>query len=559
MIEDATADVVDFHQWFSAKDVIAVDTETTGTDYMRDTIRLVQFGDSNRAYVFPVENNPMLQAVVSDALLCGKIWVMHNRMFDETFLRAAGMPVVGSIECTMTLSHLHDSSVSKGLKELAKRYEPGMIAGQRDLNKVMKENKWNWATIPIDTPEYWVYAGIDACLTHRIWRVLRYEVPEDLFQTEMKSQSLLSRMQLRGFRINELYFSKLLVECQDYVVGLEEWAQDEYGVMLGSEKAVVQKLLDEGCNLTVRTPQGTRYSLSEAALCNIDHPLTGAYLNRKTYMKMASTYLKHFVQDNYAGRIHAWVHPLGARTGRMSMSKPNLQNVPKTEAIRTGFIPEEGHKLVCVDFRMAELCVMAHYCQDVALIEACNSEDVHTEIAKRVWGKESVTQEERAAGKNVTFALLYGAGPNKIARMTGLPLKEARRLLNHYYRVFPRFRGYMKKLVSEAATNDMGQLITYAYTGRKQIASDTESYKLVNYIVQGTTADILKVALARIENTVYGDRAIIPVHDEIIFSVPEQDANDFAREVVDVMSYRERDPHVIAEASVYDHWGQSCS
>ena len=309
--------------------------------------------------------------------------------------------------------------------------------------------------------------------------------------------------------------------------------------------------------MTKRTPTG-KVSMSEEALAQMHHPLAQAYIGRKKSMKIKNSIIKNLLDntDFDTKRVHYWINSFGAVTGRMSMT-PNLQNVTKDVEVRKAFVPEENNKLVCVDYKLAELCVFAHYSQDESLIEACYSEDVHMTMASRIWPNKEITKPLRDDAKRMTFGILYGAGAKAIAKNIEVPLAQARRLLLSYYRAFPKFKSYFQQVISEATELEDGMRQVVTYTGRKQMAAEEDSYKLINYLVQGTTADILKMGLVNLYNSDLRDYMVIPVHDEVIFDVPAKDAVEVSKEAERLMTYHGHEPNVLAEAEIMSNWGES--
>jgi DNA polymerase-1 len=269
------------------------------------------------------------------------------------------------------------------------------------------------------------------------------------------------------------------------------------------------------------------------------HPLPGAILEYRTLSKLKSTYL-----DTLAGllgpdgRLHTTYHLTGTATGRLSSSDPNLQNIPvRTDlgkTIRRAFVAEEGKLLVSADYSQIELRLLAHFAGDEALIDSFQrDEDVHTRTAAEVFGvaPDQVTELQRRAAKMVNFGIAYGLSPHGLSTRLDIPTEEARSIIERYFTRYAGMRRYLDETLARARQRGyveslfgrrrwMGEL-----HGGNRVAVQAAERAAINMPIQGTAADIIKLAMVRVARALSTQglkaRMILQVHDELVFEAPE--------------------------------------
>ena len=264
---------------------------------------------------------------------------------------------------------------------------------------------------------------------------------------------------------------------------------------------------------------------------NSGQQLAYQVLARRKAEKIRGTYLDAF-QEHVDGQnfVHPRMNQLGARTGRMSMERPALQTLPRGRVIRDCFIPRTGNVLLSADFDQIEMRLLAHFAGDQGLIDAINSGDIHTATAQQVYQDSTIGHKDprRQIAKSVGFAKIYGAGPEKIALTAGVSLAEAKEFLDQYDKNFPGVRGFQTQVakIAEARKRDEGRAYVKTPIGRLEVSKDDRDYALVNALIQGMAADVFKEALVRLDEAGCGDFMLLPVHDEVIFDVPEDDVDE---------------------------------
>ena len=273
------------------------------------------------------------------------------------------------------------------------------------------------------------------------------------------------------------------------------------------------------------------------------HALPDAVLEYRGLVKLQSTYLDALPQlvNPQTGRVHSSFNQTVAATGRLSSSDPNFQNIPvRTEIgreIRKAFIPQQsGWQLLSADYSQIELRIMAHLSGDAELVRAFAEDvDIHTRTAARVYGveEEAVLPEMRRVAKVVNFGIMYGAGPFRMSEELGIPRGDASRLIEQYFRTYPGINDYILQTLT--AAREQGYVHTL--TGRRRYVPDINSENrnireaaermAINMPIQGTAADMIKIAMLRIQRLLNEKQLqsmlILQIHDELLFEVPNEE------------------------------------
>ena len=546
-----------FILWMNARQVAegftAVDTETTGFNPWHDTLRLVQFGDARQAFVL----NPQTHRdIIEWALTRGVPFVGQNTKFDAQFLANAGFSIDGLIDDTRIMGHLIDSGSSTALKPMADRYlGAGHSDSQSYLRAFMKQNKCTFSSVPVDTFEYWYYAGMDTILTAKLADALYPRMRRnyaDLYDMEVDVWLALQRAEQRGICIDREYCEDSYTELEEKILSIEA----EYPeVNLGSTQQLAELLTKEG----VRVPQTStgRPSLTKGIMETMHHPIIADVLEHRKLTKLASTYFKAFLDLEVDGRIHTTINPLGARTGRMSSERPNLQNIPKRNEgsfVRRAFISGIDRVMVLIDYKQIEYRIFASYCQEPGMIQAfLDGKDMHAVTAEMALGHEP-DEHERLIAKNANFAELYMAGITKFAATAGISEEEARRFKKAYHAEFTRVKPFTKAVIKYAQSNSLSVETKF---GRNIPVDADHLYAGINYMIQGTAADVLKRAIVRIAETEWDDYFVLPVHDELIFDVPLDRVDDAVRELPKLMEDHETfDVPLTVDVTTSERWGE---
>jgi DNA polymerase-1 len=553
-------------RWLSTLDKVAVDTESTGLNKDTDQARLVQFGDARQAYAIPIEN-PGWSALVVELMTTfeGRL-IAHNLVFDDAMMRntlGVGFPEDRSDD-TRLKAHVLESTRSLALKSLSKRHvdaRAGML--QDDLSDVMSKSGWTWATIPLNYEPYWSYGALDTVLTYQLDDYLdplvRREAPAS-YELELAVAWVCERMERRGVLVDRDYTRGFADELSAYMESAETWCRAEYGLYPGSNRDVITALQRDGVEFTKYT-EGGAISLDKFVLGALTHPLAQTVLGRRQAQKMVSTYLNNYLaMSERDGRIHPSINTVGGmgknpfepggssgvRTGRMSMSDPNLQNVPirgrSGKKLRRCFVAAEGHTWVKCDADQIEMRMMAHMSNDQRMIEAFVSEgDFFVNVARRLFGEPDFQKSDprRQLVKNGGYAKIYGAGIPKFAATAGVTEDVARPFMQSFDAMFPDVIRWVRQVERDALArlNDEGEAyIRSPLTGRRHVADAGKLYTLVNYVIQGTAGEVLKQKMVELDQAGLGDYMRLPVHDEVDLEVPNGDLDDALATLLDVVN-----------------------
>jgi len=303
-----------------------------------------------------------------------------------------------------------------------------------------------------------------------------------------------------------------------------------------------------------------------------DHEIVRKVLEYRQVSKLKGTYVDALpaLIDPSTGRLHTSFNQMGAATGRLSSSNPNLQNIPvKTELgreIRAAFIPRDGWKLVVADYSQIELRLLAHMSQDPVLIDAFrHGEDIHTRTAAEVMGVPPmlVSREARNNAKAVNFGIVYGISAFGLAANLGISRKEAETYIKAY---FERYSG-VRKFIDETIARTRETGIARTLFGRERPIPDMNSRNpnargfaertAVNSPIQGTAADLIKLAMVRIDQAMAGfeSRLLLQVHDELVFEAPPDEINRLTMLVRDEMQgVCDLDVPLVVDVGTGDNW-----
>lgn len=576
-------------RWLSTIDRVAVDTESTGLDKDTDRARLVQLGDARTAYVIPIEWDGWGALVIELLSNFTGEYVLHNCVYDDAMLYNSlkvRLPQNRTHD-TRFQAHVLESTGSLALKKLAtKHVDPRAAMLQDDLTDVFSRGGWTWATIPWNMEQYWLYAGLDTILTYQLDEyqrpIVQREAPAS-YELELAVAWVCERMERRGVRVDREYTESLSRDLEEYVEQAEAWCRSHYGVYPGSNNAVVRRLQRDGVEFT-RYTGGGAISLDKHVLGALDHPLAQTVLGRRQAQKMNSTYLANYLTMSARdGRIHPSINTIGGtdknpyepggggkgvRTGRMSSSNPNIQNVPvrgrTSTKIRRCFVPDEGHVWIKADFSQIEMRAMAHMSRDERMIEAFKSEgDFFVNLGKDIFGDPNFQKSDprRQLIKNGGYAKIYGAGIPKFAATAGVPEDEARTFMRTFDTTYPGVPRWIRQVEREAQQrlDEEGEAyVRSPLTNRKHVADAGKLYTLVNFELQGMAAEIMKMKIVELDQADLGEYMLFPVHDEQDLSVPRDELDDVMHVINQVMNDDQLlTVPITTSVDVGPHWGAS--
>lgn len=571
---ESIEDVMAFNSWFTSGPLqhgkIGVDTETTGLE--RDArVRLLQVGDKTAGWAMEWERWSGLFVDIMRRF-SGEM-IMFNAIFDFSKIRNMGVTLdhtrIRDVQPRLKMMEPH---MRGALKPAASRWvDPRAGAAQKELDAAVR--MLGWAGVPIDFEPYWMYGALDPVIT--VWledRLLEQSVPagfEDGYDVENSVLWVLNEMMDKGIPIDVEYAREQREKITAYSRTSAQWIKDTYGVAAGSNVAVVEKLISFGFEFTKKTETGL-WALDREVLEDVDHPLAQTVLKRRQLDKIGSTYLDHYINESRNGRVHPSINPMGARTGRMSVSSPNFQNLPRVSdgnkaasVVRNCVVASEGKVLLFCDFSQIETRLLAHLSADPGLIGAFHlDEDFFVTLARRVFDDPTIGKKDprRNAIKTWVYAKIYGAGLEKLAKTLGFSSAQMREFDTSISQAYPGIKSFQQHVQQTARHNlqTTGQpFYVCPMSGRIHVADIGKEYALVNYLIQGMAAFFFKKKLLELDAAGLGEWMILPVHDEIILEVPVECAEHAAKILIEIMN----DPHtfrvpVQAEVSYGQRWGE---
>lgn len=557
-------DAAEFRRWLGERrPVLAVDTETSGLEWWDGELRLVQFGDAMSGWAVPFE--PWKGLVRESLVEYEDPLVFHNAKFDLHWLETNGaFPRRPMVNDTAVMAHLVSPDQRVGLKECSARWLDSRAAtGQSELKKAMSKAQWTWGNIPIDFEGYWVYAALDVVLTARLYEHLVPQVRADfgrVYDLEMAASHILMDMETRGVRVDLDYCQREYDRLHAYSTEAREWCRQEYGFEIGSNRNIAARLMADGIVLTARTDKG-QWKMSEDILSTIDHPLAQTVLSVRKAEKVANSYFKNFTEMADGDILHPSVRPLGARTGRMSVTNPALQTLPRGRMVRDAFIAREGHTMLGADYEQVEMRLAAHFSEDRGLIDAFMSgEDFFSVMGRSIFDDPDFQKGDprRSLVKNGMYAKVYGSGTSRFAETVGISEGDAKLFMAKLDQSFPGLRAFADTVQRTASARGMREGTEYVRTptGRRLVAPDGRAYALVNAAIQGTAADIFKQAIVEMDAAGIADYLVMPVHDELILSVPTEDVAEVEQTLVKVMERDDFRVPLRVDSHTGERWGE---
>lgn len=569
-------DVRDLDAWLLSGPLqhgrMAVDTEGTGLSPERDFVRLVQVGDRTQGWALPWDG---WWGLFEDIMtrFTGTI-LMHNAPFDFAFIQKMGVKLdSGRIQDTRVKAHILEPTLPTALKKQASRHvDPRAGAAQKDLDDAI--SKHGWAGVPIKFGPYWQYGALDPVLTFSLDDVLMPRIVEQgaekAFEVENAVQFVLEKMMRRGALTDVGYAVQQHARFAEYCQQVEKWCHDEYKLSPGSNAAVVKVLEQAGYTFSKITASGV-YALDKEVLEDVDHPLAQAVLKRRQLQKLGTTYLDHFINESIDGLIHPSINSLGARTGRMSVSSPNMQNLPRVSEnnpaaniVRNCVVARPGHTLVFCDFAQVETRLLAHLSEDPGLIAAFHSpEDFFVTLARQVFRDPTITKKspKRNVIKTWVYATIYGAGVDKQAKSAGVTYSEMVDINRAIQASYPGIKRFQDATTTAGFANKLkyggDSFVTCPMSGRRHFADRGKEYALVNYLIQGMAAFFFKTKLLELDAAGLDEWMILPVHDEIILDVPNEKVPFVAKVLQQVMN--DANTFLVpisAEVSYGARWGE---
>ena len=545
-------------QNLSENSVVALDTETTGLDVKTAGIVGFSFcvlGSEQRAYYVPLAHNylgapaQISQNAAKRAL--ERIYktqvVGHNLKYDFEILRNNfGLELPKNYADTMILAWLENPEQKCAMDELASRLFAYETIKFESIVNVKRGQVFGDIEVELASK----YASEDAFITLEFYKYFKQVLSKELWEVaknlEFPFIATLISLEKSGIKadynalnaLNEKISARLKeLEAQIYKIAGQSFN-------INSPKQLGAVLFEHlGLKAAKKTKSG--YSTDESVLNSLEHPIAAPLLEFRELAKLKGTYTEPFMRLSSSGeRVYTHFLHTGTATGRLSSHSPNLQNIPARGSlardVRNCFVAQDGNMLISLDYSQIELRLLAHFSADPALIAAFKAdEDIHARTAISIFGDSEPSH--RAVAKSINFGLIYGMGSSRLAKNLGISTKEAKEYIERYFASFSTIKSYLASIKTQA--REHGRIFTLL--GRQRVfdfslagAREQALYEreAVNSVFQGSAADIIKLAM----NAIYplldeNHKMILQIHDELIFEVTKNEAENFAKKVANIM------------------------
>jgi DNA polymerase-1 len=558
---------------------ISLDTETTSEDAM--TAELVGISlaiEPGAGFYIPLAHSylgaprqlprDLVLAKLKDILQIKPI-IGQNLKYDAKILRRYGIELKNIVFDSMLAAYLLDPESRKDLNELARRYLGHSVMDFSELGAARMD------LVPIEQAARYSIADAEAVirLKEKMLPELRSKNQEKLFyEVELPLINVLIEMELNGILLDKEILREQAKELETLATQLLQdifrLAGQDFNPNSPKQVAYVlfEKLKLPVLRKTKTGPSTDAYVLQELASL---HPLPEKLLAYRELEKLLSTYVKKLPEyiNPRTGRVHTTFQQHITVTGRLSSTEPNLQNIPvRTELggqIRKAFVAPPGRVLIGADYSQIELRVLAHLSEDPGLIEAFErDEDVHARTAATIFNIpiESVGPRERRIAKMINFGLSYGMTGYGLAQRTGLSRSEAEKFIKNYFENYPGVRAYMERVVREAEEKRYLETLLGRRRYFVELSSQTKR-EAINFPVQGTAADIMKLAMLRVYERIQSGEIradmLLQIHDELIFEADAEAAERAAQLIEQTMesAFSLRVPLKV-ETHIGTNWGE---
>jgi DNA polymerase-1 len=586
------AGLKDLVERLSSKKEIAVDTETTSLNALEAELVGVSLSDAARVgYYVPLghtgaqqTNLPFNDAVeeIKKLLENPKVQkIGQNIKYDLEILHRYDIDINPISFDTMLASYVLDpSSRQHSLSFLALKHLDYRMQPITDLIGSGKKQK-SFATVPIDKATF--YSAEDADFTFRLRGVLaplihQYQLQKLYYEIELPLIKVLASMEEAGIRVDPDFLADLSKQMDKKLQSLEKEIYKSAGVKFNiNSTQQLSHVLFEKLNLPTKgkTAKKTGYATDVRVLEELAkiHEFPKLILDYRQLTKLKGTYIDAIPKliNPRTGRVHTSFNQTIAATGRLSSTDPNLQNIPvRTEEgreIRKAFIPrDDDYILLVADYSQIELRVLAHYSEDKGLIEAFKrGEDIHARTAAEVFGVDikDIKPEMRRHAKTANFAVIYGVTAYGLSQQSELDVDQAKEFIDTYFERYPGIRQYIDTTKQFARDNGY---VTTLFNRRRYIPEINDKNftvrqfaerTAINTPIQGTAADMIKVAMIKIHEKMANMRStmVLQVHDELVFDVYKEELEDVRRIAKDCMekAVKLKVP-VVADLGVGENW-----
>ena len=580
----------------SKAETIAVDTETTGLDYMdTDLVGISLSFKPGEAYYIPLQHQDDSVDQLDMTLVIEKLRpilegtknkiIGQNIKFDKNVLAKYGINISSIKNDTMMMSYVLDASATRhNLDALSSYYLNHKTSTFEEVaGKGVKQITFDQVSIDAATD----YASEDADITLRLYEELNSRLENQISLKKLNDEieipliAVLSEMEQNGAILNSKILDSQSKDLESRIGRLEKSAYEIAGeeFNLGSTKQLREIFFEKLKYRVIKKTPGGQPSTDEKVLAELaeEYELPKVLLEHRTLSKLKSTYTDKLPGQisSSTGKVHTSFHQAVTTTGRLSSSDPNLQNIPiRTEdgrRIRQAFEPSKNHKFISADYSQIELRVMAHMSKDTSLLKAFqDGEDVHSKTASEVFNVEldEVTADLRRNAKAINFGLIYGISAFGLGKQLSISRNLAAEYMAMYFEKYPGVKQYMESTKEGASQNGYVETLF----GRRLYLRDINASNAmrrqaservaINAPVQGTAADIMKIAMINVHKAIKKEKIeaklILQVHDELILDTPEGEIDAVVNLITDsMMGAAKLDVPLEVDIGIGDNWDQA--
>tara|TARA_X000001036_G_scaffold172881_1_gene163488 strand:- start:973 stop:3699 length:2727 start_codon:yes stop_codon:yes gene_type:complete len=542
-------------------DIVSFDLETTGVNPMTaDIVGIsisikpdtgfyipVLFPNTLDTEIVPEITYDNIYDKIRPIFNCSKtLYLGQNIKYDMLILKRYGIEVKGQLFDTMIAAHLlNPDRRSYKLDNLSIDYLDYEMIPIENLIGPKGKNQKLMSDVQLKDISYYACEDTDVAL--QLYNLLSKELIENklnkiFYDIEIPTMKVLIDMEYEGVNIDLSFFQKLSEEIGKSIESISKniFSYTETKFNINSPKQLSEILFDQ-LNLKPIKKRSTSVDVLEEL--KSQHPIAEELLNYRHFSKLKNTYLDAIPNhiNNRTSRVHSSFNQTIASTGRLSSTKPNLQNIPiRTEIsreIRKGFIARDTNSYIfAADYSQVELRIMAHFSKEDQLIHCFKNDiDVHTRTASNIFSvqPEDVNFNQRRTAKVVNFSIMYGAGPFRLSQELDISMKEAKKIIESYFNTYPGIKTFMDDTLAKA--REKGYVETLL--GRRRYADGLTSSNMniikaeeracINMPIQGTAAELIKIAMINVNNSIkkseLNSKMILQIHDELLFEVPKKE------------------------------------
>ncbi len=595
----------------SEYDTICFDTETDSIDPMRANLVGISFSVNEReGFYIPVKYENLQSGGGEDGSLFGedtehnrnvnhlspdevtailrpllenksKIIVGQNIKYDYIVMKNYGIDIAGVFFDTLIGAYILRPEGSHDMDSLSVKY---LSYKPISITELIGKGKDQITMNLVDVEKAAEYAAEDTDVTLQLFYRIRYELGklglrELCSDIEFPLVRVLAEMEFAGFKIDEKILSSINKQTEKLIAEYEKKIYDAAGEKFNiNSTQQLAHILFEKLSLTPLKKTKTGFSTDVRVLEELkyQHEIAALLVDYRVLTKLKSTYLDGLRKaiNPKTGRVHTEFNQVASSTGRLSSNNPNLQNIPiRTEvgrSLRKAFVPRDSsYQILSADYSQIELRIMAHYANDENMISAFKrNHDIHTDTAMRVFNlnsKNEVTPGMRRKAKEVNFGIIYGIGAFGLANRLEIKNTEAKEIIDRYFRTYPNVREYMER--TKKFAHDYGYVETLL--GRRRYLSQINNANAsaraederaaINMPIQGTAADMIKIAMVNIYNDFtkkkLKSKMLLQVHDELVFEVKKDELETVKKIVISRMENALKlNVPIVVETGVGDNW-----